>query len=143
MPRPAIAEVGSNSVPVRRLARRREVLNRLELAAEQVAVTSTTGLGRTLRTGQQNEIKSYRNQIRLAELKSKLAQCRLEAIKVQEEHGFSSELVVSREKPANDLTMAFSSLSLTHLLTVPNSPKLTAVSKRVLESIVDLSLIHI
>jgi len=115
----------------------REVLNRLELAAQQVAVTSTTGLGRTLRTGQQNEIKSYRNQIRLAELKSKLAQCRLEAIKVQEEHGFSSELVVSREKPANDLTMAFSSLSLTHLLTVPNSPKLTAVSKRVLESIVD------
>ena len=118
----------------------REVLNRLELAAQRVAAnasfTSTTGLGSTLRIGQQNEIKGYRDQIRLAELKSKLAECRLEVIKVQEEQGFSSELVVLPAKPADDLMMALSSLSLTHLLTVSNSPAPTE-PKLVLESIVD------
>ena len=119
----------------------REVLNRLELAAQQVAsnasLTSTTGLGRTLRIGQQNEIKSYRDQIRLAELKSKLAECRLEVIQVQEEQGFTAELVVSPAIPANDLTMALSSLSLTHFLTVPSSLELPEAPKLVLESIVD------
>ena len=104
-----------------------EILNRLELAAQRSATVylgSTTGLGRTLRIGQQNELKAYRDKIRLAELKSKLAQCRLEVIKLQEEQGFSSEFVVAPVKPVDDLIMAVGSLSLTHFLSVSKSPEL-------------------
>ncbi len=103
----------------------REVLNRLELAAQQVAANvnygATTELGRSLRIGQENEIKNYRAKIRLAELKSQLAQSRLEVVKLQEEQGYFSELVLSPKKTADDLFMALSSLSLTNILTVPNS----------------------
>ena len=113
----------------------REVLGRLELAAQQVAANvnygATTELGRSLRVGQQNEIKNYRAKIRLAELKSQLAQSRLEVLKLQEEQGFSSELVLSPAKPANELIMTLSSLSLTNFLTVSNSTELF------LESIVE------
>ena len=113
----------------------REVLSRLELAAQQVAANvnygATTELGRSLRVGQQNEIKNYRAKIRLAELKSQLAQSRLEVLKLQEEQGFSSELVLSPAKPANELIMTLSSLSLTNFLTVSNSTELF------LESIVE------
>ena len=104
-----------------------EVLDRLELAAQRsvsVSHASANGFGSSLSIGQQNEMKNYRDKIRLAELKSNLAQCRLEVINLQEEQGFSSELVVSSAKSTDDLTMALSSLSLTLFVTVPNSPKL-------------------
>ena len=105
----------------------REVLGRLELAAQQLASVnsaSTTGFSKTLRVAEQNEIKNYRNQIRLAELKSKLAQSRLEVINLQAEQGFASDLVVSPTNPAGDLVMALSSLSLTHSLSAANSTTL-------------------
>ena len=102
-----------------------EVLNRLELAAQRIAAnqsySSTGGLSQTLRIGQQNEIKNYRNQIRLAELKANLAECRLKVIKFQDEQGSASELVVKQTKSTDKLMLALNSLSLTNFLTVADS----------------------
>ena len=104
-----------------------EVLSRLESAAQRIAsnqIFSSGGLAQTLRIGQQNEIKSYRNQIRLAELKAKLAQCRLEVITLQDEQGLSSEIVVSPTKSTDSLMLVMQSLSLTSFLTVADSSEL-------------------
>lgn len=105
-----------------------EVLVKLEQAVQLSAMnqtfSSTNGLAQTLKIGQQNEIKNYQNQIRLAELKAELAECRIEVIELQNQQSSLSEFVVAPSTSTDGLMMALNSMSLmTQFLTVAESPE--------------------
>ena len=106
-----------------------EVLSRLEQAAQRSAMNESlsyqSGLSQTLKTGQQNEINNYRNQIRLAELKADLAQRRIAVIELQNQQSSFTEFVIATPASTDDLVMTLNSMALmTQFLTVADSSEL-------------------
>ena len=101
----------------------REILSRLEVAAAKTANQQGSRLSNTLAIGQQNEINGYRHKIRMMELKSEFAQCRIDVLKAQGDSGKFFEVVIADEPAQSSgfavgLSAATSPASLINVLTV-------------------------
>ena len=96
-----------------------EVLSRLQQAAAQTANQHNSHLD-YLAVGQQNEMNNYRHKIRMMELESEFAQCRMDVLNAQGQSG--NLLAVRLDNEPNqsiDFAAGLTSASLINVLTVP------------------------
>ena len=101
-----------------------EVLSRLEVAAAKAGGPTYSGIGHSLSIGQQNEINSYRQKIRMMELESQFAHCRIEVLKAQGESGrFLQVSLADEPETSPNFALGLSSASLINMLTVPGSAR--------------------
>ena len=115
----------------------KEVLSRLEIAAASTFNQQNSRLGNALAIGQQNEMNGYRHRIRMMELESEFAQCRLDVLNAQAKSGtFLAVSLADEPERSPNLVVGFSPVSLVNVLVAPGN-KSKALPSALLDSAFD------